>query len=92
MANEQVQDHPTPAAETGASGGSGGMVRSLVFHGLIAVCYVVTGRLGLLLAVPPGYATAIFPPAGIAAAAMLTAGPASLPWIFDENNRPPLLL
>jgi len=35
-----------------------------------------------LLAVPPGYATAIFPPAGIAATAMLVAGPASLPWIF----------
>ena len=28
----------------------------------IALIYVVGGKLGLLLAVPPGYATAIFPP------------------------------
>ena len=35
----------------------------------IAILYVVGGRLGLLLAVPPGYATAIFPSAGIAIAA-----------------------
>src|SRR5437773_9726674 len=56
--------------------------RTLWFFPLVAAGYVVSGRLGLLLAVPPGYATAIFPPAGIAAAAMLIAGPASLPWIF----------
>ena len=39
----------------------------------LALAYVVSGRLGLLLAVPPGYATAIFPPAGIAMAAVLSA-------------------
>jgi len=41
-----------------------------------------TGKLALLLAVPPGYASPIFPPAGIAVAATLIGGPASLPWIF----------
>src|SRR5690348_6721316 len=40
----------------------------------ITVAYVITGRMALLLAVPPGYATAIFPPAGIAMAAVLSAG------------------
>jgi signal transduction histidine kinase/CheY-like chemotaxis protein len=36
----------------------------------------------MLLAVPPGYASSIFPPAGIAIAAMLIWGWATLPWIF----------
>jgi PAS domain S-box-containing protein len=44
--------------------------------------YVITGRLGLLLAVPPGFASAIFPPAGIAMAAALVGGRRTLPWIF----------
>jgi PAS domain S-box-containing protein len=48
----------------------------------VALAYVVTGRLGLLLAVPPGYATAIFPPAGVAMAAALIGGRMTLPWIF----------
>lgn len=56
--------------------------RTLLLGLLLVAAYVASGRLGLLLAVPPGYATAIFPPAGIAAAAMLIAGPASLPWTF----------
>jgi len=38
------------------------------------IAYVITGRLGLLLAVPPGYATAVFLPAGIAVAAMYMSG------------------
>jgi hypothetical protein len=37
------------------------------------------------LAVPPGYASPIFPPAGIAVAAMLIGGPATLPWTFLES-------
>ena len=49
---------------------------------LLTVGYVATGKLALLLAVPPGYAAPIFPPAGIAIAAMLIVGPATLPWIF----------
>ena len=63
-------------------------VRSLVTHRRIAAglalvaAYVVSGGFGLLLAVPPGYATAVFPPAGIAMAAMLIGGGATLPWTF----------
>ncbi len=49
---------------------------------MVAAIYVATGRLGLVLAVPPGFATAIFPPAGIAVAALLMRGPVSLPGIY----------
>jgi signal transduction histidine kinase/integral membrane sensor domain MASE1 len=55
--------------------------RLLPYVGLI-IAYVVTGRLGLLLAVPPGYASAIFPPAGIAIGAMLIGGARTLPFTF----------
>jgi PAS domain S-box-containing protein len=41
---------------------------------LTAVAYYLTGRLGLALAVPPGYATAIWPPAGLALAAVILGG------------------
>jgi signal transduction histidine kinase/integral membrane sensor domain MASE1 len=48
----------------------------------LMVAYVATSKLALLLAVPPGYASPIFPPAGIAVAGMLIAGRAMLPWTF----------
>ena len=51
-------------------------------HLALTAGYVATGKLALLLAVPPGYASPIFPPAGIAIAAMLIGGPATLPWTF----------
>jgi hypothetical protein len=37
----------------------------------LAAAYVFSGRLGSLLAVPPGYATAIFPAAGVVFAALI---------------------
>lgn len=40
----------------------------------IALANILTGRLALMLAIPPGYATAIWPPAGIALAALVTRG------------------
>jgi signal transduction histidine kinase/integral membrane sensor domain MASE1/ActR/RegA family two-component response regulator len=48
---------------------------------LLTFAYVISGKLGLLT-VPPGYASPIFPPAGIAIAAMLIWGRATLPWVF----------
>jgi integral membrane sensor domain MASE1 len=54
----------------------------LFAHLMLMLAYIVTGKLALLLAVPPGYASPIFPPAGIAVAATLIGGPATLPWIF----------
>ena len=41
---------------------------------LTAVAYYATGRLGLALAIPPGYATVIWPPAGIALSAAVLGG------------------
>ena len=48
----------------------------------VTLAYVATGKLALALAVPPGYASPIFPPAGIAVACVLIGGSATLPWIF----------
>src|SRR5579871_1153906 len=49
---------------------------------LLAVLYFITGKLGLLLAVPPGYATIIWPPSGIAIGALLLFGAHLWPGIF----------
>ena len=42
----------------------------LLIYLILPLAYVVCGRLGLFLAVPPGYATAVFLPAGIAIGGM----------------------
>ncbi|HSF57238.1 MAG TPA: MASE1 domain-containing protein, partial [Candidatus Binatia bacterium] len=42
--------------------------------GATAVAYYIVGRLGLLLAIPPGYATAVWPASGIALAGILLFG------------------
>tara|TARA_R110001592_G_scaffold59660_12_gene181117 strand:+ start:1411 stop:3792 length:2382 start_codon:yes stop_codon:yes gene_type:complete len=41
---------------------------------LLALAYFVMGKLALFLAIPPGYATAIWPAAGVALAALLIKG------------------
>jgi integral membrane sensor domain MASE1 len=56
--------------------------RQLLAYLSLPLAYIVTGKLALLLAVPPGYASPIFPPAGIAVAATLIGGPMALPWVF----------
>jgi len=55
--------------------------RNTVFIFVIA-CYVLGGRFGYLLAVPPTYALTIWPPAGIALSAVLLRGPAIWPAIL----------
>jgi len=57
--------------------GSSPLLRAL----LLALAYFVAGRLSLLLAIPPGYATAIWPGAGIALAALLIYGPGLWPGV-----------
>ena len=47
---------------------------SLISLVLLALAYLILGRLSLLLAIPPGYAMAIYPPAGLAVAAVLIGG------------------
>jgi len=56
--------------------------RQLLVYVALPVAYIVTGRLGLLLAVPPGYATLAFLPAGIAVTATYVAGATALPGAF----------
>ena len=60
--------------------GSAGL-RWIVIVALVATAYFAAGRLGLLLAIPPGYATAVSPASGIALAAVLLLGRAALPGI-----------
>jgi len=48
----------------------------------ISLAYIVTGKLSLLLALPPGYVSPIFPPAGIAVAAVFIGGRRVLPWVL----------
>jgi PAS domain S-box-containing protein len=61
---------------------SGATRRLLLIYTALPVSYIITGRLGLFLAVSPGYATAVFLPAGIAITAMFMAGAATLPATF----------
>lgn len=48
--------------------------RSLAKACALAACYFVAAKASLLLAIPPGYATAVWPPSGIAVAALLLYG------------------
>ena len=54
------------------------LVRLAILTGL----YVLTGKLGLLLAVPPGYATIIWPPSGIALGMLIVGGARLWPGVF----------
>jgi integral membrane sensor domain MASE1 len=49
---------------------------------LLATVYFVAAKLSLALAIPPGYATAVWPPSGIALAAMLLFGGRIWPGIW----------
>ena len=49
---------------------------------LLAAAYLLAAKLSLLLAIPPGYATAVWPPSGIALAAMLLLGVRVWPGIW----------
>lgn len=60
----------------------GNALRLLAANALVASAYILSGKIGLLLALPPGYASAIFPAAGIAVAAALIGGARLLPGVF----------
>lgn len=48
---------------------------------VLAAVYALAGRLALLLAIPPGYSMAVYPPAGIALGILLTKGYRLLPGV-----------
>jgi signal transduction histidine kinase len=62
--------------------GIGAVARAVAPALLVAAGYYVSGRLGLLLALPPGYASAAWPPSGIALAGLLLAGWRVVPGIW----------
>jgi diguanylate cyclase (GGDEF)-like protein len=49
---------------------------------VLAVAYFLTAKLALLVAIPPGYATAVWPPSGIAFASVLLLGSRIWPGIW----------
>jgi len=51
-----------------------GLATLLLRIGAAGVAYALSGWLGLQLAIPPGYATAVWPASGIALAAVLLGG------------------
>lgn len=54
----------------------------LILTVVLAVSYYIAGRLGLLLAIPPGYATVFWPASGIALAMVYHYGYRLLPGVF----------
>lgn len=50
--------------------------------GAVALCYFFFGALGLSFAIPPGYASPVFPAAGLAVAVMLWSGNRAWPGIW----------
>jgi diguanylate cyclase (GGDEF)-like protein/PAS domain S-box-containing protein len=57
-------------------------LRTSLMIALVTAAYFISGRLGLLLAIPPGYATAVWPASGIALACVLVAGSRVWPGIW----------
>ena len=55
---------------------------------LLALGYLVLGMAGLLLAIPPGYASPVFPAAGLALACVLRFGWRALPGRLDRLPPP----
>jgi signal transduction histidine kinase len=57
-------------------------IRQSALAALLAAVYFVAAKLSLPLAIPPGYATAVWPPSGIALAALLLLGPRFWPGVW----------
>jgi signal transduction histidine kinase len=70
------------AAANEPVGATPSLSRTFAATALVALAYYASGRLGLLLAIPPGYATAVFPASGIALAAILLYGYRMAPGIL----------
>jgi diguanylate cyclase (GGDEF)-like protein len=62
--------------------GSGLRPADLAWLALAALAYYCAARLSLAIAIPPGYATAVWPPSGIAVASTLLLGNRALPGLW----------
>ena len=57
-------------------------MRRAIQVALLAAAYFAAAQVSLLVAIPPGYATAVWPPSGIALAALLLGGSALWPGVL----------
>ena len=73
VALESVRPHALAERRFGL--GPIARLRWLLDAMLLAVCYFMAGYIGLSLAVPPGYATLVWPASGVALAALMLRGP-----------------
>jgi PAS domain S-box-containing protein len=73
---------PPPVQPRGPAGASRPAWRILLEIAGLAACYLLAAYAGLKFAIPPGNATAIWPPSGIALAGVLLLGPWALPGIW----------
>jgi integral membrane sensor domain MASE1 len=71
---------PTQAILSGSSFGAA--MPQWLRLGLLALGYFAAAQASLVFAIPPGYATAIWPPSGIALAALLLWGPRACPGVW----------
>ena len=62
---------------------TGFSLRILRHNAYAAMGYALLGLLGLLLAIPPGYASPVFPAAGLALALILVSGYRLLPGLVS---------
>src|ERR1043165_5442116 len=72
MHNRQVLEQGLPVARW----------RLLGQIGLLALAYFASAKLSLFFAIPPGYATPVWPPSGIALAALLAGGSRLWPGVW----------
>jgi hypothetical protein len=75
MAIEKIREKATKLGNPAAR-------QLFLIYGALPLAYVIAGRLALVVAVSPGYATAVFLPAGIAVGAAFMLGAASVPGTF----------
>src|SRR5690242_7866068 len=57
-------------------------LRVALANAALAVAYFAAAKLSLTFAIPPGYATAVWPPSGLALAALVLGGPALWPGVW----------
>ncbi|WP_182868597.1 MASE1 domain-containing protein [Rhodopirellula sp. JC639] len=77
-----TQSIPSPVIGGVAEDKKLGLATHLVLIGALAAVYYATARAGLLFAIPPGNATAIWPPSGIALGGLLLGGLPVTPGIW----------
>jgi len=73
--------HEAKAANSGLERSSS-LLKVAPAIALLAICYFVAGYIGISLAVPPGYATIIWPASGVALCALLARGPRLWPGVW----------